>query len=115
MLTHNRFSNQLQVVCRDAVLDELTSADRETDRYIVERARDALQILKGHHQVESIRQQYRISLTILAPEVVRERDRTGMSRRVAERLQINRNRDPFHILSEKTFRDRCSVGKAVQD
>jgi len=52
-------------------------------------------MLKPHLRVEQCRVQYRIGLTMSAPEWVPERDKTGMGRRVAERLQVGRDGAPF--------------------
>jgi hypothetical protein len=52
-------------------------------------------MLKPHLRVEQFHVQYRIGLTMSAPEWVPERDKTGMGRRVAERLQVGRDGEPF--------------------
>ena len=51
-------------------------------------------MLKHHVRTEQCRQQYRTGLIMVAPEWVAERDRTGMGRKVFERLQVGRDGAP---------------------
>jgi hypothetical protein len=57
---------------QEQVAGELGLRQNETDRYIVDRARDALQVLKATESEEQ-REEYRIVLTALAPEKVEQR------------------------------------------
>ena len=80
----------LDIVCdlirryelEDAVAAHLGASTESTAQYIVKRARAALAELK-HCRSESQRQQYRLVLTVLAPEV-------GMAASVAPALDVGR-------------------------
>ena len=56
------------------------------------RAKGALQILKYDVRHEEQRQQFRLALTILAPEKVAQGVHAGMGRAVADRLDLNSTR-----------------------
>jgi hypothetical protein len=94
-------------------LEEQVAADLgrercETNDYIVNRARSALQALKKC-RVEEERQQYRLVLTALAPV-----DNTGMGRRTAEALGINRNGKPFtDAIQKRAVIDAAILKKAM--
>ena len=62
-------------------------------------------MLKNHVRVEEIRQQYRLALTLVAPVKVAERDKSGMGRRFANRLQVRRDTKPFKDSVQK----RCEA------
>ena len=62
------------VVGRDEVLRQLLEEDRQTDSYIVSRARAAFQILKRDIRCEQQRCAFRLALTVLAPEQCDERE-----------------------------------------
>ena len=78
----------------DALRNELYAEHVKTDAYIVDRAREALQVLKQCGSEEQ-RQHYRVGLTILAPQAAQFGDRHGMASKVAERLKIKRTGAPF--------------------
>ena len=82
------------------VAAELGAQLDETNQYIVNRAKNSLQILK-QCRTEEQRQHFRIVLTALAPTKADARDNAGIGRRVAEALDVNRNR--------ATFRDSVGV------
>ena len=54
----------------DALRNELYAEHVKTDAYIVDRAREALQVLKQCGSEEQ-RQHYRVGLTILAPQAAK--------------------------------------------
>lgn len=78
---------------RDSILDSLRQSrpDVNVDAYIVDRIQGALHIMRSQVHNEEQRQHQRIILTAVAPELVKERSKTGMQRPVAERLGIDRN------------------------
>ena len=82
-------------------MDALGTKDRETDAYIVDRLRGALAIMKAQKQNEEVRLQRRLLLTAVAPELVEQGDQTGMQKRVAERLEVDRNLAPFRNSVQK--------------
>ena len=68
------------------VVDKLGVRANKTDRYIVDRLRDALQILK-RTDVEQQRLEYRIVLTAIAPHKAGERQ-NGLGREYGDRLKV---------------------------
>lgn len=97
----------LDVVCdlirrynlEDAVAAHLGASTESTAQYIVKRARAALAELK-HCRSESQRQQYRLVLTVLAPEV-------GMAASVALALGVGRQCKP--LLDSIALRDEIDM------
>ena len=75
------------------MIDELGCHDSKTDKYIVDRLRDSLQILK-QTKSEQQRQEYRIVLTVVAPEKVAERGQ-GMGREYKDRLNVSASLYPL--------------------
>ena len=59
---------------------------------------EALAVLKGC-RTEAQRQEYLIALALMAPSRSRQRDKEGMIRRVAERLDVKRGRCVRTIIS----------------
>jgi hypothetical protein len=76
------------------VKQKLVAEQDYTNQYIVNRARDALSVLKCCDS-EQQRREYRIVLTALMPEAVKKGDPTGMQAKVAKALGVNRNRPTF--------------------
>lgn len=68
------------------MIDKLGLRANETDKYIVDRLRDALQILK-RTDGEQQRLEYRIVLTAIAPHKVGARQ-NGMGREYEDRLKV---------------------------
>ena len=87
------------------MIDELGLRDSNTDKYIVDRLRDSLQILK-QTKSEQQRQEYRIVLPAVAPEKVTERVQ-GMGRAYEDRLHVSASLySPFPLqplLAEYTY------------
>ena len=81
----------------------------QTNQYIINRARAALYILKQCDS-EQQRKEYRVALTVLAPEQVAERDNSGMSRKVAEALGVNRSRALF----TESVAERAEIDKLAK-
>ena len=77
------------------MINAYTQEQQITDKYIVQRVREALLIMKDQQQNEELRQQRRLVLTAIAPESKGVGDTSGMQKKVAERLSINRNLAPF--------------------
>jgi len=78
----------------DAVRAELFQKVRreaETDKVIVDRLVEALDVLKGC-QTEQQRLDYALALSLVAPVPAEERDQSGHERRVAARLRVLRRR-----------------------
>ena len=78
----------------DAVRAELFQKVRreaETDKVIVDRLVEALDVLKGC-QTEQQRLDYALALSLVAPVPAEERDQSGHERRVAARLRVMRRR-----------------------
>ena len=70
------------------VVDKLGVRAHETDRYIVDRLRDALQILKRTDgEQQRLELEYRIVLTAIAPHKVGEQQ-NGMGREYGDRLKV---------------------------
>ena len=76
----------------------------ETDGYIVKRLKAALAVLKCCHS-EAQRTDLHVILGSVAPELAAERDQSGMIRRVAERLGVQRG--SRHIKAAGTKRPRA--------
>jgi hypothetical protein len=76
------------------VRQQLGAEQDLTNQYIVNRARNALRILKCCDS-ERQRREYRIVLTALMPEQKKKGDNTGMQTKVAAALGVNRNRATF--------------------
>ena len=92
-----RSDSTLQV--EDAVAAHLGASTKSTAQYIVKRARAALAELK-HCRSESQRQQYRLVLTVLAPEF-------GMAASVALALDVGRKCKP--LLDSIALRDEIDT------
>jgi hypothetical protein len=63
----------------------------ETDRLIVDRLVEALEVLKGS-QTEQQRKDYKLALSLVAPPRVTERSQEGTIRRTAARLRVSRGK-----------------------
>ena len=63
----------------------------ETDRLIVDRLVDALEVLKGC-QTEQQRKDFLLALSLVAPQRAATRDGAGRARRVAARLRVSRGK-----------------------
>jgi hypothetical protein len=94
---------------KDQVAAELTLATDETNQCIVDRARAALQILKGCASGQQ-RRDYRVVLTALSPELKAQGEKTGMQTKVAAALGVNRNRAPFR----DSVARRAEIDKAAK-
>ena len=81
---------QLEEQLRERLTDERAS----TNQYIVGRIGDALSIAKRCAS-EQQRREYRVILTAVAPELAAQRDKSGMSRKVAAALGVYRKGAPF--------------------
>ena len=68
------------------MIDKLGLRANETDKYLVDRLRDALQILK-RTDGEQQRLEYRVVLTAIAPQKVGARQ-NGMGREYENRLNV---------------------------
>lgn len=75
----------------------------ETDRYIVDRLRAALQVMK-HCRTASQRRELHVVLGAVAPEREGARSREGMIRRVADRLGMQRG---GRIIRQGVYRPRA--------
>jgi hypothetical protein len=63
----------------------------ETDRIIVDRLVEALEVLKGC-QIEQQRKDYLLALSLVAPPRAKERNGKGWGRRIAARLHVSRGK-----------------------
>ena len=61
----------------------------KTDRYIVDRFVEAIEVLKDCATLEQ-RREYLTALTLVAPPRAALRDRDGMARAISERLGVHR-------------------------
>ena len=79
---------------KDAIRAKLfrqASRQAETDRLIVDRLVEALEVLKGC-QTEQQRKDYLLALSLVAPCRAEERSGTGYARRFAARLRVSRGK-----------------------
>ena len=89
---------------QDKVAAEIGTATESTAGYIVKRARAALQELK-QCKSEAQRQEYRLALTILAPE-----ERARMNSATAAALGVVRQKKPFLDAMQK----RAAMDRAIK-
>ena len=93
---------------------DLQLEEQVTNKCIVFRARDALQILKECDSEEQ-RREYRIVLTALLPELKKKGDPTGMQAKVAPALGVNRNRATFReSVARRAEIDKLAVAHAKE-